>query len=347
MAYGVRHRNLFSGFCIFLAFAILVLFGGTRDLVGTDFQTYANIYASNASLSWPEYFSQVTSDVLFYLIARVIYLLGGNLYIVNSVIALLTLIPAFAFIRNNKDIFSLGIAFFTYFIFYYAYSFNGMRQYVAIAITLWAIKFVLENRFKEYVFAIVLAMTFHTSSVAAFPIWFFWNHLDDKPCGDIKIMLLVVIGLTGVFLLAPYVLRLLSSAVPVFERYLGYLEPNNLGENKEFFLMVIEFAAFLVCRPKLKRKNRYTDFYFPIGIVMIVALGLGFSNSYLKRIGLYYQLPFRTFLFSAAAQSFQARERMVVNVIIIVYSIAYFIMSAYVLGQSDLVPYQSVLSMLF
>jgi len=90
-----------------------------------------------------------------------------------------------------------------FFIYLFTFSFlvNGMRQGVAVAVFLYAYKFIEERRWKCYVISIFFGSLFHASVLLLFPLYFLNKfHLPGK-----LYLIIYILSFLGIFIdLSPY-----------------------------------------------------------------------------------------------------------------------------------------------
>jgi hypothetical protein len=163
-------------FLYFVTFASLVLVSGLRDAsVGTDAGSYVWTFQSISSLSDVRnasgepgvpllaWFGKLIYDnyvTLFTLVATVValcFLTGIRRLSLNPVVSVFVLLTA-------------GIFYF---------SFNGMRQGVAIAVLFLAIPFIYYRKLWAFLVCIAVACFFHISAIMALPVYFIVPRKND------------------------------------------------------------------------------------------------------------------------------------------------------------------------
>lgn len=167
---SLLHSHKLTNFDKFI-FIILALISGFRFEVGTDFNAYvgyfdlvANGYSSPAEIGF---------DIL----ANIVSTLGFNAQILFLVLSSLTM---FFFFKGAQYYFSKGfiykpIFYIIFLIFVYFSSFNAVRQILAAAIIFYASKYIIEKNFIAFAFWVLLAMTFHFSSIVFLVVYFIIN----------------------------------------------------------------------------------------------------------------------------------------------------------------------------
>lgn len=161
-----RKNKTYFYTCYFISFIILFLFSGLRYKVGYDYEyTYLPGYYSIKN----GYESRF--EILFVLLNKLVYYVFNNvdwLFILCSFITMRLVYKAIK--QNSVDVgISIILLFSTRF---YFYSFTQVRQYIAIAIFLYSIKYIIKKDFKKYLILILIAYGFHKTAIIYLPIYF-------------------------------------------------------------------------------------------------------------------------------------------------------------------------------
>lgn len=257
-----------------------------RFFVGPDFYNYYHIFdILNSANGKPIYIEQ-NGELLYVYLAKMVMAIGGQAQLQFAISAFLTsyfFYKGFKYICQNN-----GVLFFIvsllYLPFLYVASLNVVRQLIATAIFVYAIRFIIESKFLLYCLTIFVATLFHMSAVILFPLYWIlkWN-VSKK---------VVFIIFLGIFLLVfinplPYISFLVAN--PAYAYYLT--DPDyaaNLGGvDRILALCVILFSFF--CNLKIDKcditnrimVNSLTLFSF----ITVCALHVYIFN----RIGTYFK----------------------------------------------------------
>jgi hypothetical protein len=204
----------------------LSLFASMRSyLVGTDTRTYTADFRNNLDI---EYF--IFNEDIEYgyqLLSYIILNFTHNyfwLFFISSIIVVGSYL--YIFKKISKDYF-LSIYIFITFGFYTFY-FNGLRQGLAMAITIWAIPYLIERKIFNFSLWIVVASFFHKSALIMFVMYFMINL-------KVKIEYKLIAIFLGSFFLSSLVIEYLASEN---ERYTAY---TNSSENAGGYLVLSIF----------------------------------------------------------------------------------------------------------
>lgn len=159
-------RQLLSLTAIFILFLIMTAVAALRIDVGNDYGNYV--------LTFHEIFvgGYVVTEPGFNWLVRLIYTLcGDENYLV--VFALFAAVTAFLFLKAMADQsvdFTMSFVLFMLFGLYFR-TFNTVRYYFVLAVTLYSIRYVLKREFVKFIILIILAALFHKSVLVVIPLY--------------------------------------------------------------------------------------------------------------------------------------------------------------------------------
>lgn len=162
--------TLSLGVLIFL----FTLFSGVRYNVGTDFSTY-ELYISYIRQGIDTYM-----EPGFEAIVKATYVLGFSGQLTFVISSLLVSFFFLFYIREHSYYLGLSSMMFLCFPIFYLASFNGIRQFIAVAIFLYSIKYILHGNIFKYFCGVAIACSFHSSAVITVPLYFILNHRFNK-----------------------------------------------------------------------------------------------------------------------------------------------------------------------
>ena len=318
---------------------VLAIFAGCRYSVGTDFRTYIWIWQRISGYTWKEFFGSLGfAEWAFQLATRLTYMIGGRVLSFGLLSGAFVVFVILALKENYANI-SWSVSLFVFLFAYYFPSFNITRQFLAVGIVFWGLKFVYEDKGWAFLFVIIIATGVHTSALLGLALWFLWDHSSHSP---IRNKLMVPILGFATFVVSCYrpIGKLICYRFEWFNaRYSSYFEINSRGHNRDFYLYLFEFIIILVFSKKLIRIDEKNKYMFMLLIVSLLWDFLGFYNPTIKRASLYFSLPARMVLLGYLPQCFKVKDRTIVKVVICGYMMTIFYITAVVLGQGDIVPY--------
>ena len=165
--YRTTRQQMCNRVCILSVFLILFALSACRLNVGNDYAKYVEfMHLINCD-------AYVPTEIGFNLLVKLIYGLSGyeNYLLVFAVYAFVTILVFLLAMYEQSDDFPL-----TFFLFmslgYYFQTFSTVRYYLALALALYSMKFVLRRQWVRFVVLILLGSTFHKSLLVVIPLYF-------------------------------------------------------------------------------------------------------------------------------------------------------------------------------
>lgn len=306
---------------LLLSFFIPMVIGGFRYYVGTDYGVYINLYNSKANI-----------DLGFSVISKIASLFYGykSLFFIYN---FLTLLFIYLGLNNiNKKI--RPLAYVCYLFLYFTLSFNIVRQSLSVAIVFYAYKFLLNKDLKKWILFLFLAFCFHNTAIICLPLYFILNTKNTK----LKFMYVLL----TLFISLNYIdiINLITRSLPFMSHFEMYaVEIKELANNRMFFLDMAILFYMLLFRKKLVKNDKNNSVYMFMYILFITFELTGFFNPYVKRFGNYLVMSQVILLGNIPFLCKLNKNKLFNCIVIIGYSIAVFIISAYFLKLSDIIPY--------
>lgn len=155
--------------CLFSIFVILFAVSACRMNVGNDYAKYVDFMHLIAC----DAYSYVPTEVGFNALVTVLYELAGseNFLLVFAVFAFVTIGLFLKAMYEQSDSFGWSFFLFMAFGFYFS-TFNTVRYYLALAMALYAVKYVLRKEWVKFVLLVMLGAAFHKSMLVVIPLYF-------------------------------------------------------------------------------------------------------------------------------------------------------------------------------
>ena len=204
--------------------AIAFLVSALRYDVGRDYLSYRN---SIETLNSNYHASELINKGLFY-VSHVIQ--APQFYFVVTTTLIFILLDKT--IRRYSRFYTISFLVFLSFPIFYANSLTIIRQFVAMSIIFYSVRYIFGNRNPlKFALLILLAMGFHYSAIAAIPMFFIHK---------IRIKTWVFIALL-VFptLLKNLLVYIIINYVPSYSKFVIYQYGLNAGGQKAVYLFVI------------------------------------------------------------------------------------------------------------
>lgn len=324
----------------FLLFSILIasFVAGVRYGVGTDFFTYEQWFKHYLfyPVSWNNFL-----DIGFVLLIKVLQIFTNNPQYLFLVSALITYIFVMTFIKQNTALYDLGFFLFITLYFYYS-SFNIMRQWIAISIFLYALKFAFNKNFIKYLIYILLASSFHISALLTLPVYYVFKvKISVK-----NIFILFIIS----FLVATNFQKLIlniANILPIIgvERYTSYFDSSFAtsggGGWAYFIILVVTLLFMFIYKEKYTSVNKFGEMHFSLIILATVFSFFAPFNMIFSRVQLYL-MPIIIVCIPNLVNIQKPKERILISIVVIIVCTLYMYRALLINGGEPL-PYSSIL----
>ena len=243
-------------------FVVLFIFSAIRFGVGTDFLKYYQFTSGVIDIREKNYMLLEPFNILLIVIGYLFHL-PQFYFIISSL--LISIFFYYGIKQNSKDYILSSFCFIS-FPFFYLESMNIIRQFIAIAIVFYAIRYIYERNFLKYAFFVLIASLFHISALIAF-ILYISNIFEFNRCKNI--FLIIISILLGRII--NFFLQILAY-IPLFSKINYYLSTPQEGYQLFFLSMIILNTINLVLYNKINKideKNKFLLDSFNIGCCII------------------------------------------------------------------------------
>lgn len=311
---------------VFLAALPFALISGFRYAVGTDY--------------WPTYYTgfyRILNNIDFdqfefgYLaIVKLIQKFTDNAFVLIFCLSFLFIYFTFKAIKDqSQDIpFSIVLLFVTR---YFFISMNAVRQFLAMAVLLYCLKYVLSGQKRRFLFWMFIAFSIHYMSILFLPIYFVFNKKIDpsKFVCYVAIATVVILGLKNIGF------RILANT-----RF-GQVDRYDYAGIK-FTLFTIALNAlicftFYLAFDEKKDDPRYRLYLNIELIAMIISIFISAIPA-MERVYWIYSFP----LIISIPYCVKKNEHPILRWIIIIAFMAYLIYDIIILNDHSVLPYQTV-----
>lgn len=253
----ISRKNTFLK--IFVSLLPMLIISAVRYDVGWD---YLKIYTNGFFMIGQDYMPHYFSEIPFDWLVKQIYEISNHnpdwLFIVCSVITFIFISKAIKD-QSVNIIFTIALLFF---IRYYFLTLNIVRQGIAMAIVLYALKYIKEKNVKKYIVTVLFASCFHLMALIYIPIYFMCR-IDWRKKKNLIIAFMVPIcAMIAYFIVLKYT------------KYGNYIDSQFQGNS--FLWHEIILSGIVLLLSILERKNisvgkEYFDIYFILQIITFIA----------------------------------------------------------------------------
>lgn len=346
--YRITRQQMCNRICLLAIFLILFALSACRLNVGNDYAKYVEfMHLVNCD-------SYVPTEIGFNLLVKLIYGLSGyeNYLLVFAVYAFVTVLVFLLAIYEQSDEFPLS-----FFLFmalgYYFQTFSTVRYYLALAIALYSMKFVLRKQWGRFLALVLLGSAFHKSLLVVIPLYF----LASRRWKKWQLGLAALFCTTFLFL-QDFYLKIVVFLYPTYEDT-EYLEGGTSYINILRCAAVLIFAGVVLWMQRRQSEINVVEdedrqvrsdleddrfrFYFYLNLGALVLYVFCSFLPIISRIGYYLTVSQILFLPMLLQQLPDKKWRRLFRVGVILAAMFYFMMY---LSRADndgvlILPYQS------
>lgn len=342
-----KTTDIFKRIILYIDLCLLFLVSAFRYYVGTDYINYVfryNVIMSNPNASW------LGLERGFILLNQFIQYLGGSVqwvFIISSALMIISIgFVSFKYVSKSNWLYFL-------FLFvsmgYFFASMNILRQYMAIAITLFALPSLLKGKYIPYFISVIFAAFFHKSILILLGfellVWIFRKRQPH----DLLLAFLIA-TLAGVFIdfrpVAEMVISHFSLGYGKF--YLNSIFFQNRNMLAALKLFVPNFTMFLLLYD-WKRKQCIS---FDRKVILLGCWIATCIQNLFYGINVFIRFGDFFFFFSIMGVIFAIRiqkkssDRLIIAIGYTAYYIILTVVTIFIMGGQGAMPYQSVFSQL-
>lgn len=236
-----------SGFLAVGGILILSLLAGFRaNSIGTDVMTYV-VYAfnrikdySNITQVFQKHNLEIGYELLIFICTRI----SKDIHFLHFITSLIINGCFYSFLKQfSKDgKINIFIGMMVFMCMYFNTSLNIVRQFLAISIILFGVKYLFKEKYIKFLLTVLVAIQFHKSAIIGFGIFVLYKILNTKKQKKSKIILSVAVVCIGLYFLE----RVMSSLYNlgyVSSQYMGYLSG---AGNSSVFMQLLSRAPILI-----------------------------------------------------------------------------------------------------
>lgn len=191
---------------ICVSFLLLLIVGGLRDFsVGTDTLNYLGLYEYGDDTSFTK-----GIEWGYTLVQQLAFLYLGDYAYLVFIQMLLILVFFYIFILRESENPLFSVFCFVS-LYYWLYSLNTTRQYIAMPLVLIGFSYLLRDRIRPFIGFVLLAMLFHTSAIFSLVVLLFYKRDSSILINKGVLVLSFFIGLT------PLIPLLMSAFTSIFD----------------------------------------------------------------------------------------------------------------------------------
>ena len=303
-------------FTILSLIPITVVSGFRNGNIGADTENYKLIFQDIASDIYDD-----RIEIGYVYFNKFVTLFTSNSQWLFILVAIFLSVAIGVFVyKNAKDPFLAILFFVTLGLF--QFSMSGIRQTIAVSITLLSMELIKKRKLFWFLALILLATQFHKSAIFFLPAYFIANREVS-----IRNVIIYFIGFTAIYFSAEF---LLLQAADVLELNYGVEEVNNGGL---FFtiVLIINFLGFrnrenIIAAAKTNRLhvNNANIMFINLNFISLLLWTIRLISRTAERVTFYY-MPSTYLVLEEYVSSIKKKEtRLMVYIVVCVISISLF-----------------------
>lgn len=338
----------------FLGIILPALLAGFRGIeIGTDVQNYAlplfkiaqnnNIIGYYSSSFLNSYNTNFVAsiepgyNIMVFLSSKIFPSVNGLLFINQFLIMLFIGLGIKKYSKNND--WSLAILVF-YFMFYNE-TLNMMRQGISLSIIFFAFSYLLEKKYKKYIYFVLLSILFHVSGMIGIFLLIFYSLYYWKG-SRWKSTTFIVLFLVILTFWEPLIELFIDWGI-IPGKYIYYLYGSvNIAKVNMMTLFKIPVVLLsIVYYRKMKKNNKYFGFLLLVAVFDLLFAQLRNIQVYAYRIGLYWSYIKMYLIWDIMSVNKIRFNRRVLQVFIFTFLFVYWYYIYVHLGYNETVPYKN------
>ena len=328
----VTRRQLLNNISLAAIFAVLTAACVLRTGVGNDYVNYIqNAHEINVG-------GVTVTEPGYNLFVKILYTLCGseNYLWLFGIIGCATVYLYLKALYDSSESFAMSFLLFMTLGIYFR-SFNTVRYYFVLAITLYSLRYVVKKEYLKFILLIVFAAFFHKSVLVVIPLYYICNRKWNRYFYGI-----IGVGTAAAYLLRDYIMQLALKLYPSYENTIYLTEGVGLSESiLSIGRCILILIMALICYETI-RDDKANTLYFNMNILAIALYIGGSFIPLISRFG-YYLITAQIILIPGILAKLEGRKKKYMTIAVVVFAVlyfAYFLKVAYEPGISVL-PYKS------
>lgn len=338
ISYGYSRQQVLNGICLISVFLLLFGVSALRLNVGNDYAKYVEFFhLIRCKLDTD---TVVPTEFGFNLICLLIYFISGKTENYLLMFAFFAFMTIFLFLKAMyKQADSFGFTFFLFMTLgYYFQTFSTVRYYLALAMAVVSIPYVMKKQWIKFVLLCLVGATIHKSMLVVIPLYFLAQIKWKK-------IYVVLAGLVAASFLIfqNYYMEIFLKVYPTYEET-EYLEGGTS------YISIIRCVAVLILSlimyEKVVKNDRRNSFFFVCNIGALILYTCCSFLPVISRVGYYLTITQIFFIPSLIFGIENKKLRKIVTVLVVLSAIGYFMIFLFIKAPQDglrILPYETFL----
>ena len=331
---GFTRRQGVNTLSLLAIFTILFLLSALRMEVGNDYETYVDtiheIYVGG----------YVVTEPLFNAVVKVLCELSGgeNYLLVFGVFAFVTIGIFLNVLYEQSDSFPLAFFLFMTLGIYFR-TFNTVRYYFVLAITLYSFRYVFRKEYGKFILLIAFAAFFHKSVLVVIPIYLIADMTWKK-----WHMAVLTAGAVGMVLCQDLIMKIALELYPSYKDTIFLQTETGLSGNLMSVMRCVAVLALaIICYKETWKEVPKNRFYFKLNFLAILLYLCGSFLPLVGRIGYYLMTSHVLFIPAILGSIREDKKKKIFTGFVIIAGVIYFLLFLKTANQPGVrvLPYKS------
>lgn len=323
----LKQNNILSKLLLYVAFISMLIVSGFRYGVGTDFWMYNNYFRHIQNIT-------KESSILeygYFVFNKLLRLISNSDQIIFLATSFIILLFIFKCVLRYSKRYELSFYLFITMYFYYS-SFNITRQFIAIALSFYAVRYIFEKKCIYYMAFIFIAGLFHNSAFIMAPFYFI-SQLKFSNKAYIMISILAIL----VFLFFNQAINIVFTILPRYKKYIGSDFLTSDSNLMHFIVIAIVMIVSFILKEKLNKLDYKNNVYINAIFFATIFQLLGIKTVLFSRIVMYLSI-YGIILIPNMISLFSKKIRPIVYLaVVLIYYLNCFVLM--LTGNSGILPY--------
>src|SRR5690625_3234240 len=301
--------------------------------IGTDTKNYLSGFNSIKYADFDNVYDVVRWEVGYVFLNKISSYLSEHPNIILIITSFIALLGVFYFIYKNST--SVILSVYLYLTLYlYFFSFNGIRQAIAMSIIVMGLHFIIQRKLLKYLIMVIIATLFHETAILFIMLYFIYNLKLTY-----KNVLITLSSFFLIFLGIEYIINYFLS----ISRSLSYIDTTSLSLERGgmLFPLINISILFFVMYIKISSKGNDKKLDFFIYIILFGVLSSVLSLKIYKLLRLnYYFLIFYIVAIPYAVQFVSDKNRRLIFSYVVISVSGLYFFSRLSNGWHGVMPYE-------
>ena len=315
-------------FYYFFAAFPLIFISAIRYNVGADYPSYYKYF-----MGIVEGDGRGRFEILYYLLNKIVALLGGSAPWLFGLAAALFLLPVYRSILRDSPYPYLSI-FLLLGTTLFFYSLNGTRQMIGTAFLLLSVPFLEKKKMVPYVVLVLVASGFHTMCLLFLVVYFLvWLRFTPQ----------ILAGITvGICLLGELLSRIAVAIIGKMPYYSDYLETSFAEKERGYIVLCIDIVLVIFSTIYYQKGNDKFRIYFNLQVLALWASVLTGKIVLVDRFRLSFSLASIVLLPMTIKGIENRKTRRIVAIIVCIMYFLYATYTVEIQNSNLVIPYQTI-----